>query len=189
MGRLLSIAFGAVFVLSLIAQFVGTRQTFSATSTAAVQDPALTQSAGPWGNAPTTSTSSTSRRAVDRSGSATVIGRDASGQFHIHATVNGRDAEFLVDTGADLVSLGMAEAERLGLNVAPSDFRPMLRTASGTANGARVRIDRLVVSGQELHDIDAVVTEGLDTNLLGQSALRRLGKVELQGDHMVIHPG
>ena len=64
----------------------------------------------------------------------------------------------------------------------------MLRTASGTANGARVKLDRLVVSGQVLHDVEAVVVEGLGVNLLGQSALRQMGRVELQGDHMVIRP-
>ena len=79
-------------------------------------------------------------------------------------------------------------ADRLGLNVSPGDYRPMLRTASGTANGARVKLDRLVVSGQVLHDVEAVVVEGLGVNLLGQSALRQMGRVELQGDHMVIRP-
>ena len=39
----------------------------------------------------------------------------------------------------------------------------------------------------EVRNVDAVVVEGLPTNLLGQSVLRRLGKVELSGDRMVIH--
>jgi aspartyl protease family protein len=63
-----------------------------------------------------------------------------------------------------------------------------MRTASGTGYGALVRIDRLEVAGRELHDVPAVVMQGLTTNLLGQSALKQLGKVELQGDRMVIKP-
>jgi aspartyl protease family protein len=73
--------------------------------------------------------------------------------------------------------------------VSPGDFRPMLRTASGAAEAARVKIDRLSIGGSELHDVDAVVVVGLGTNLLGQSALRRLGKLEQDGDRMVIDPG
>ena len=181
MFRLLSIAFGMVFALTLAAQVVGTRHPLGSVA----EEPAQAQSAGPWGNTPVAVAVATAHPTTP---AATIIGRDSSGQFHLHATVNGRDAEFLVDTGADVVALSKAEAERLGINVAPADFRPILRTASGTANGARVTIDRLVVSGQELHNVEAVVTEGLEINLLGQSALRRVGKVELQGDHMVIRP-
>ena len=118
----------------------------------------------------------------------TVLARDATGHFHVAATVNGGSADFLVDTGADLVALSRDEAQRLGLFVQPEDFHPMLRTASGIAGGARVKIDRLAVAGSELHDVDAVVVDGLAVNLLGQSALRRLGRVEEHGDSMVITP-
>ena len=50
----------------------------------------------------------------------------------------------------------------------------------------RVQLDRFQLGDEEFHNVDAIVLEGLETNLLGQSLLRRLGKVELRGDHMVI---
>lgn len=161
-------------------------------------DPSLSQSAGPWGNGfvaskpayvATSSAAAPAAKPVSQSpGEPMTLTRNGSGQFHLRAMVNGTDAEFLVDTGADLVSLSTAEAERLQIRVYPADFRPILRTASGTANGAKVRIDRLEINGQLLQNVDAVVVEGLGLNLLGQSALRQLGKVELQGDRMVLHP-
>jgi aspartyl protease family protein len=117
----------------------------------------------------------------------TVIERDASGQFHLQAQVNGEDTQFLVDTGADIVALTVAEAERLGLDVPPDDFQPIMQTASGVGYAAKVELDRLGLGNEEFHGVDAVVVEGLSVNLLGQSVLRRLGKVELQGDRMVIH--
>lgn len=120
------------------------------------------------------------------SGDRTVIERDSSGQFHIQARVNGEDTEFLVDTGADIVALTVEDAERLGIRVAADDFRPIMQTASGEGNAAVVRIDRLELGDDEFRDVDAVVAEGLPVNLLGQSVLRRFGKVELQGDRMVI---
>lgn len=117
---------------------------------------------------------------------AMVLQRDRSGQFHVEAQVNGQDAEFLVDTGADIVALTVDEAGRLGYPVDPADFVPMMQTASGTGNGTIVRIDRLEVAGAEFHDIDAVVLDGLPVNLLGQTVLAKLGQVSLEGDRMVI---
>jgi aspartyl protease family protein len=116
----------------------------------------------------------------------TAIQRDASGQFHITGQVNGEDTLFLVDTGADVVALTPDEAGRLGIDADPAMFEPIMQTASGTGNGIRITLDRLEVAGEELQNVDAVVVEGLPVNLLGQSALRQLGKVELRGDRLVI---
>ena len=117
---------------------------------------------------------------------AMVLQRDRSGQFHIEAQVDGQAAEFLVDTGADIVALTVDEAGRLGYPVDPADFVPMMQTASGTGNGTMVHIDRMEVAGAEFHDIDAVVLDGLPVNLLGQTILAKLGQVSLEGDRMVI---
>lgn len=120
------------------------------------------------------------------SGDETIIERGRTGQFHLQARINGQETEFLVDTGADVVALTVADAERLGIEVAREDFRPIIKTASGVGKAAVVRIDRLELGEDEFTDIDAMVAEGLEVNLLGQSVLRRLGKVELRGDRMVI---
>ena len=117
---------------------------------------------------------------------AMVLQRDRSGQFHIEAQVDGQNAEFLVDTGADIVALTVDEAGRLGYPVDPADFVPLMQTASGTGNGTIVHLDRLEVAGAEFHNVDAVVLEGLPVNLLGQTVLAKLGQVSLEGDRMVI---
>ncbi|MDE2596194.1 MAG: TIGR02281 family clan AA aspartic protease [Sphingomonadales bacterium] len=114
--------------------------------------------------------------------------RDASGQFHMSARVNGADTRFLVDTGADVVALTVDTAQELGIAADPADFRPIMRTASGTGNGMPVMLDTIEIGGHELHGVQAVVMEGLGTNLLGQSVLGKLGKVELRGDTMLIQP-
>lgn len=119
-------------------------------------------------------------------GEAEVLTRDETGQFHIDAAIDGQDVRFLVDTGADVVALTLDDADRLGIRVDPSEFRPLTRTASGVGYGTQVTLDRLEVAGAEFHQVPAVVIEGLSVNLLGQDVLRRLGKVELDGDRMVI---
>lgn len=121
-------------------------------------------------------------------GDALLLQRDGSGQFHLTATVNGNDVKFLVDTGADIVALTEEEAQALGISVSPDQFEPMMQTASGVGYGAPVTLDEIDVAGVTLHNVDAVVVQGLSTNLLGQSVLRELGAVELKGDKMVIRP-
>ncbi len=123
-----------------------------------------------------------------RSGSdeQTEIARDESGQFRLTAQVNGQDARFLVDTGADMVALTVEDARNLGIDFDPDSFEPIGRSASGVARGAVVHIERFQLGDEEFRDVDAIVLEGLGTNLLGQSLLRRLGKIEMRGDRMVI---
>jgi aspartyl protease family protein len=116
----------------------------------------------------------------------TEIRRGEGGQFHLTGMVNGEDTRFLVDTGADVVALTVDDAERLGLDADPANFEPIMRTASGLGYGQRVQLERLEVAGHEIANVDAVVMDGLSTNLLGQSALRKLGRVELHGDTLLI---
>lgn len=112
--------------------------------------------------------------------------RDASGQFHLDAVVNGTPTRFLVDTGADLLALTVADAQAAGLTINPNGFTPILRTASGEGWGTLVTLDRLELGDTELRNVGAVVVRDLEVSLLGQSVLGQMGRVELTGDRMVI---
>jgi aspartyl protease family protein len=103
------------------------------------------------------------------------LSADARGHFFADATVNDQPVRFVVDTGASVVVLSGADANRLGL-----DFRKGRRAAMQTANGATtgyfVKLDRIRVGGIELSNVDGVVVEeGLGGfGLLGMSFLNRL---------------
>jgi len=126
-------------------------------------------------------------RAVAREDSVTQIQRDETGQFFLTASVDGQDARFLVDTGADTVALTVSEAQDLGYDIRPENFEPLMKTASGTGYGQWVEIDTMDIGGQKFRNIPAVVIDGLGTNLLGQTVLGRLGRMELRGDTMILH--
>lgn len=126
------------------------------------------------------------KQEADAAQGLTEIRRDASGQFHISGQVNGEETQFLIDTGADVVALTIDDAARMGIDADPASFEPIMQTASGQANGMRINIERLAVAGGEYENVEAVVVEGLSVNLLGQSALRQMGRVELHGDKLVI---
>lgn len=125
-------------------------------------------------------------KSMETNGEETTIRRDGSGRFYLTAQANGRDAQFLVDTGADVVALTLDEAENLGVRFDRTSFEPVTQTASGMGMGQHVKIDQLMIADHEFRDVDALVIEGLETNLLGQSLIRQLGNVEIKEDTMVI---
>lgn len=160
---------------------------FSAIATGGISAPEPQDNAAP---AKSSSPSGKPKRTTAQgNGEALVLQRDSSGQFRLTGQVNGDDVTFLVDTGADVVALTVEDAQALGLDIDPEQFEPISRTASGVGYGMPVQLDRIEIGGEEFSDVEAVVIDGLGTNLLGQSVLRRMGRVELRGDEMVIHPG
>lgn len=170
MNRLLGIAFAAIAIMMAIAGVVG--------RSGSAADPAPAAQAR----------SAPSEIASDYPETALALKRDSSGQFHIAGEINGSNMRFLVDTGADVLALTEASAEAAGIVVEPDAFQPIMRTASGTGYGAPVVVDTLKLGETELRNVDAVVVQGLSTDLLGQNVLRKLGQVTLQGDRMVIQP-
>jgi aspartyl protease family protein len=172
MARLLAFAFFGIFLMAAMAMGSG------AILGAANKDSDTLDASQPASPKP----------AIDSGtdGDAVIIDRDSGGQFTLTARINGQNTNFLVDTGADAVALTVDEAERLGLSVDPENFGPMGQSASGIAYGTIIEVEELTVAGKEFRNIDVVVLAGLQTNLLGQAALRQMGKVELHGDRMTI---
>jgi len=181
MNRLVFISFAMIALMLGVGQFVGKSHPLSSGHPAGIASSGASSEAS--------DAAKSAFVASDPYGGDTMgIRRGPDGQFHLTAQIDGNDTRFLVDTGADLVALTVDEAQRLGIFVDPTAFQPILRTASGTGYGQHVKLDDFQIGGRELSGVDAVVVQGLDTNLLGQSVLRRLGRVELQGDRLVIEP-
>jgi aspartyl protease family protein len=126
-------------------------------------------------------------RATPRAPAAEVrIEREGNGHFFVHGEVNGQLAHFVVDTGASMVALTMADAERLGVKFNPAEFEVVGTGASGAVRGQNVMLDRVVVEGREVRDVRGAVLEGLEISLLGQSFLSQIGSIEMSGDTMIL---
>ena len=120
----------------------------------------------------------------------TVLDREADGHFYADATVATYRAHFLVDTGASIVALTAADAQAAGLDWSEDDLRPIGRGASGTVYGVPVRLARVELGGFEAQDVEAaIIPDGLDVSLLGQSFLSRLRGVQIDGDRMILGQG
>jgi aspartyl protease family protein len=105
-----------------------------------------------------------------------VIAPAANGHFDVEGMVDGRRLNFIVDTGASVVTLNSEDAARLGLHPAERDFTAALSTANGVIRGAPVRLNMVEVGDIMVRDVAAVIVpvEALPTNLLGLTFLSRL---------------
>ena len=100
-----------------------------------------------------------------------------SGKVSLSARVNTRaDIEFLVDTGASMVTIPSAAARQLGIHVSASTPKERLVTAGGVIEAPRVTLDAVTIDGWTERHIFAYVVdipEQPGIGLLGLNFLNR----------------
>lgn len=100
------------------------------------------------------------------------IRRGPDGHYHWPGTINGRNVEFLIDTGATGTAISAALARDLGL---VSIGQVQSRTAAGVVQGDVVRADLTLEGGVSAQGLRVVALDGLgDRPLLGMDVLGRL---------------
>lgn len=109
-----------------------------------------------------------------------------SGHFHTEAMVNGKPVEFIVDTGATVVALTIADARRIGIPVNPAAFQVIGSGASGPVQGQPIMIDRITLDGKEARMVRGAVIQGLGVSLLGQAYLSRISSVTMSRGEMIL---
>jgi len=116
-----------------------------------------------------------------------MLRRESDGHFYANVRVNGGEFRFLVDTGASIVALTGEDAQAMGLQWDDAALRTIGRGASGDVRGVPVLLDSVEINGIEKHGVQAaIIPEGLDTSLLGQSYLGQLRNVDISGDAMTL---
>jgi aspartyl protease family protein len=120
-------------------------------------------------------------------GEGIVLHRMQDGHFYADGNANGMQVRFLVDTGASVVALTAADAQRLGLYWNDSELQHVGRGVNGNVMGKPVEVADLRIGGLSAQNVRAVIIpNGLDVSLLGQSFLSRVGNVSISGDQMTM---
>ena len=117
------------------------------------------------------------------------IGKDEDGHFNVRALVNGREVDFLVDTGATVTTLNPDDARTANVEVDTGGFPVAIQTANGMSTAHRARIATLSVGPITRSDFAVHVSAGLgDGNLLGMNFLSSLKGWRVEGDELVLNP-
>jgi aspartyl protease family protein len=114
-----------------------------------------------------------------------VMNAESGGHFFSPGAINGQAVRFLVDTGATSVSIGVPEAERIGLKYRNGELARSA-TANGIVTSWRIKLASVRVGDVEIHDVDAsVVPAAMPFVLLGNSFLGRF-QMKRENDQMVL---
>jgi|CXWL01.1.fsa_nt_gi aspartyl protease family protein len=116
-----------------------------------------------------------------------VLTRNANGHFFADVEVNGQTIRFLVDTGATAIALTADDARKLGFSWNDQELEPVGRGVSGPVTGKMVELHHVRLGGKEGWDMRAaIIPQGLEVSLLGQTFLGKIGSVRISGDQMVL---
>lgn len=111
----------------------------------------------------------------------------ADGHFYADVLVNGVNIRFLVDTGATIVVLKMADAARAHIPTTFLDFAGSADTANGAVSIANTMLDTMVFGGISDTNVEAFVSGGdMAHSLLGMSYLSSFQHIEIVGNVLVL---
>lgn len=128
----------------------------------------------------------TSGVGASEAGATTVnLHADSKGHHFTSGSINGAAMRFLVDTGASMVSMGLSDARRAGIDYLKGE--PGIgQTASGPVRVWRVRLDTVRIGEVTLYGVDGLVHENdLPFVLLGMSFLSRMD-MQHEGSRLIL---
>jgi len=128
---------------------------------------------------------SVGKAAADTGAQRIVLTADAQGHFMPPGQINGREVQFMVDTGATLVILSESDARRI--NLAYDKGRKVkVSTANGAVAGHEVRLASIRVGEAQVYDVPAIVLpQSMPFVLLGNSFLTRF-QMQRNNDQMTL---
>jgi aspartyl protease family protein len=106
-----------------------------------------------------------------------------NGQYLTDGFINGQVTDFLVDTGANTVSLTTAQANRLGISYRNGKQVWMHNAGNNPVRGWMITLDSVKVGPIVIHDVEAAVRDAADAApvLLGMSFLNEVTVMQERG--------
>jgi aspartyl protease family protein len=118
----------------------------------------------------------------------TELNAGSNGHFQTSASINNRNIEVLVDTGASAVALSHEDASRIGLKPRNLTYDVRVSTANGEGKAARVMLREVEIGNVRVQNVEGLVLQegALRGTLLGMSFLSRLRSFKVEDGKLIL---
>ena len=108
--------------------------------------------------------------------------------FYLEAKINQKNVLFLIDTGASDISLSIADAKKIGIDVDNLKYNKIYQTANGNILGATVILKEIIIADRVFNNISASVNKANQgVSLLGMSMLTKFEKYEFHRNKLILY--
>lgn len=122
-------------------------------------------------------------------GEAIAIKRQDDGHYWVRTQVNGKDVDFMIDSGATTTAVGSKTAAETGLTVDSGGYPIFIDTANGRVKAYRGVAQTLQLGPLKLTDHKVVVSENFgDINVLGMNFLDSMKSWKVENNVMTLQP-
>lgn len=123
--------------------------------------------------------------ASEGNGTQIVLTAGSGGHFVTGGSINGKSVRFMVDTGATMVAISEADANRIGLRYKDGQ-RGIANTANGQVVVHRTSLDVVRVGDVQVYNVEALVVPApMENVLLGNSFLTRF-QMKRENDRLTL---
>ncbi len=125
--------------------------------------------------------------AVQNGEGSVTLTRANDGHFYATLAVNGRDVEFVVDTGATSIVLSQDDAQAIGIDVENLNYFGKSYTANGVVDTASIRLNHITLGDITFYDMRASVNGGeLFGSLLGMDYINQFSEFKISGNTLTL---
>lgn len=125
--------------------------------------------------------------AVQNGEGSVTLSRANDGHFYATLAVNGRDIEFVVDTGATSIVLSQDDAQDIGIDIENLNYLGQSYTANGIVRTAEVRLNHIELGDITFYDMRASVNGGeLNQSLLGMDYINQFSEFKITGNTLTL---
>ena len=112
----------------------------------------------------------------------------SNGHFYVPATLNGREVNFIADTGASDIFLTQEDAKKIGISTYNLNYNLTYNTANGQVKAAQTNVSRLAVGPITMQNISVSVSQNNGgVSLLGMTFFNQLSRYEVKDSTLTMY--
>jgi aspartyl protease family protein len=112
----------------------------------------------------------------------------SNGHFYVPAALNGKNVDFIADTGASDIFLTQEDAKKIGISTYNLNYSLIYNTANGQVKAAQTNVQSLAVGPIVLNNIPVSISENNGgVSLLGMAFFNKLSRYEVKEGKLTLY--